>query len=99
MKTSKQLQESEEGAFNPNVHGLYKVDKSHEVMTPGEVQKRAEIYIHQNQKSGYKISDVGKNADGSWSFTTNKSGKVVQHTFHKTGGRTQSVGGDVVDHD
>ena len=60
------VHESEEGNFNPKLHGLYRAEKSHETMTPGEVQKRAETYIHQYQKSGYKISDVSKNADGSW---------------------------------
>lgn len=95
----KSIKESDEGSFNPKLHGQYKAAPSTDVMTPGEVQKRAETYIKHYGQSGYKISDVGKNADGSWSFTTTKAGKVVHHTFHKTGGKTQSVGGDVVDHD
>lgn len=99
LEFARSLKESDDGSFNPKIHGQYKAAPSHEVMTPGEVQKRAESYINQYGKHGYKIENVSKNADGSFSFTTTKAGKVVHHTFHKTGGRSQSVGGEVSNKD
>jgi len=85
-----------EGRFNPKVDGHYNVMPDRNVMSPGEVQHRAETYMSQYGSAGYKVDNVNRNADGSFAFTTTKGGKVKHHTFHKTGGHSQVTGGDVV---
>lgn len=85
-----------EARFNPKIDGHYNVMPDRNIMTPGEVQHRAETYMSQYGTAGYKVDSVNKNADGSFAFTTTKGGKVKHHTFHKTGGHSQVTGGDVV---
>ena len=79
--------------------GLYKADPTRNVMSELEVQKRANDYIKMYQNNGCTVQDIHKNADGSYSFTTIKGGVIKHHSFHKTGGRSQTAGGTTTAHD
>ena len=79
--------------------GLYKAEPSRNVMSELDVQNRANYYIKQYQEAGYAVTNMHKNADGSYGFTTTKNGKVKDHTFHKSGGKQVVQMGDVKDTD
>jgi len=79
--------------FKPGVDGQYHADRSLELMSPEEVRQRANTYINQYKRTGYQISNVTQNADGSVTFTTVKDGKINHHQFHKNGSKAVSSGG------